>query len=91
MEQWHLFPSSSLLDEVVPVESAFRNPKWRGFPEEELFRWSNASPSSPTSESDYPGRLGRPVILDGRDKAAGKVLVVPSKQIKSYSKIARIA
>ena len=72
MEQWHLFPSSSSL-EVVPVESSFRNPKWRGFPEEELVQWSNASPSSPTSESDYPGRLGRPVILDGRDKAAAKV------------------
>ena len=73
MEQWHLFPpSSSLPDKVVPLESSFRNPKWRGFPEEELVRWSNAS-SPTTSQSDYPGRLGRPVILDGRDKAAAKV------------------
>ena len=71
MEQWH----SSLPDEVVPVESSFRNPKWRGFPEEELVRWSNTSPSSPTLQLDYPGRLGRPVILDGRDKAAAKVSV----------------
>ena len=69
MEQWHLS------DEVIPTESAFRNPKWRGFPEQELVTWSNASSKNEalTSESDYPGRLGRPVILDARDKAAAKV------------------
>ena len=65
MEQWHLS------DRVIPTESAFRNAKWRGFPPEELFRWSNASSSE--SESDYPGRLGKPVILDARDKASAKV------------------
>ena len=68
MEQWHLS------DRVIPTESAFRNAKWRGFPPEELFRWSNASSgAAPTSESDYPGRLGKPVILEAHEKASAKV------------------
>ena len=66
VEQWHLS------DHVTPTETAFHNSKWTEFPPGDLFRWTNCSHKVFNSKSYYPGRLGKPVMLEPHEKAIAK-------------------